>query len=138
MAVSQNLNQFAKRLVIRGNQLVKSIERIVRKAALTADQVAVLATLVDTGRARGNWLPSIGSPQKGGGSLDKNGAPTINKARQVVKGYKIGGNGIFITNNVPYILILENGTATRAPNNMAKKGIQAAVVSVRGDKLFKR
>jgi len=138
MAVSRSLKQFSRRMRIRADQIVDGVERLVQKGALVADESVVLGTPVDTGRARGNWIPSIGSPQRGIRSPDKNGASTIARARQVIPQYKINGNGIFITNNISYILLLENGSSQQAPNGMAKQAIQAATVAVKRDKVFKR
>lgn len=137
MATSKDLNGLAKRIVLRADQLTEGVEKLVRKSFLIADTVAVLGTPVDTGRARGNWIASIGSPQRGIKNPDKSGRATIALAQTVAKGYRVGGNGIFSTNNVAYILKLENGSSKQAPNGMAKLAIQAATAFVKRQKVLK-
>ena len=138
MATSRSLSQFAKRMSLRGEQLILGVEKLVRLGAGKAGEIVVLATPVRTGLARGNWIPSIGSPQRGRKPPDKSGRSTIAKAKTVFRGYRIGGNGIFITNNVPYILDLENGNSRQAPNGMTALAIQAAKAVVKGQKVLKQ
>lgn len=113
-----------------------------KRAAIAADQAAVLATPVDTGRARGNWVVSIGVPRYGepntppaarGRGRERRtaaGNQSANKAlkdgRSTVLGYKLGKGGIFITNSVPYIGLLENGSSAQAPNGMTAAALSAA------------
>ena len=62
VATSRTLEQFARRMEARAREVLDNTEVAVQIAALTADRVVVLATPVDTGRARANWVTSIGSP----------------------------------------------------------------------------
>lgn len=61
------------------------------------------------GRARGNWQSSIGVPTAGEtGRVDKSGAETKAANRAAVS--KVPPfNRSFITNNVPYIVVLNDG-----------------------------
>jgi hypothetical protein len=78
-------------------------------------------TPVDTGRARGNWQTTLGTPATGeieredGSRAPSNvsyteGLPTIEQ----VPAFGV----IWLSNNLPYIERLENGYSQQAPNGM--------------------
>jgi hypothetical protein len=76
----------------------------------------IFDTPVDTGRARGNWQASIGAPA--GGVLetaDLDGNATIAKAQSSV--IQAPGNVFWITNNLPYIGVLEFGQYGNPPGS---------------------
>lgn len=92
----------------------RSIILFTRKIGLEAYRRIVLKTPVDTGRARGNWDMTIGSPATGAsdtiGPLEpkpagwKSGDVTSGlQAIQSLKPFET----IYITNNLPYIRRLE-------------------------------
>lgn len=92
-------------------------------------------TPVDTTRAVSNWLVTINAPAGGEapphvkGSVGGSGAAaaravTKNRARSAIAGYK-GAKAAYITNNVPYIGVLEYGDAKHRPSGMVAKGLQA-------------
>ena len=111
-----------------------------KRAAVAADQTAVLKTPVDTGRARSNWVVSIGVPRtdapksaKGPrGGQGRRGVKTdatneaLEDGRATILGYKLGKGGIFISNNVPYIGRLDAGSSAQAPQGMTSAAIKAA------------
>lgn len=120
----------------------RTLERTVQESALEADRVAIRETPVDTGAARSNWVATIGIPAAGvippyapGIKLGKgergNASGALAQAEQVIRQWAAGAPSIFITNNVPYIIVLEEGTAGRSPNMMAKLAIQAATEKAR-------
>jgi len=92
-------------------------------------------TPVDTGWARANWIPAIGSPlQQPAGNPD--GGVGIAEAAQQsgigsVLSYKFGSGAVFITNNVSYILRLNDGSSQQAPAGFVQRAIQEAVLGVR-------
>lgn len=104
--------------------------KTVKRAAIAADQAVVLATPVDTGRARANWLVTIGAPasQSIGSGFTPNNAANIatSHGREVALKYKLGKGGIFITNNVVYASLLDAGSSRQAPNGMTAAAIKAA------------
>ena len=134
-----NLPNVLARLERRINRTMK---RTVQESALEADRVAIRETPVDTGLARSNWIATIGTPAAGvippyspGMKLGKgergNASGARGQAEQVIKGWSPEDPSIFISNNTPYIIILEEGTQNRAPNMMAKLAIQAALQKAR-------
>lgn len=98
---------------------------IFRKIALELDQRVVLGTPVDTGRARGNWFPSINVPATGTTTdTDPSGAKALAAINAVVGSAELGDT-VWLTNNLPYILPLENGHSQQAPQGMVDINLEA-------------
>lgn len=110
---------------IKGNE--KRALTIFRKIAIDLDRMVVLATPVDTGRARGNWYPSIGKPSSEVSydkeRYNKKGITAINRAAESVNTAKLGST-VWLTNNLPYIIKLENGGSKQARRGMVDISIQ--------------
>ncbi len=93
---------------------------VIRKVALEIFRRVVMRTPVDTGRARGNWQVEIGTPR--GGVIDRfdpNGQRTLFDAESLIAQWQ-GDAAIFLFNNLPYILRLEDGWSGQAPNGMVR------------------
>jgi hypothetical protein len=126
--------------------LEKGVERTIRKVALVVDQAVVMATPVDTGRARSNWIVSIGGPStevkppyvpgEGGASGAANAAKAIEQAAGEVAKFKLADHSIHLTNNLPYITRLNEGYSAQAPAGFVQKGIRAAVNAVKNTRLL--
>lgn len=110
-----------------------TLDVIVRKICLDLWRKVVKRTPVDTGYARANWMVSIDQVPEGlviqqaptkikgqkktGGRVETIPAPATPPAFISLK----AGTVVYIVNNVPYILALEDGHShTQAPNGMAK------------------
>jgi len=94
----------------------------IKKIAFEAFRRIIMRTPVRTGRARSNWFVSVGNPSS---------QETESVARPVVTELAIGvnewkpsqGSTIYLTNNLPYIEVLERGRvgnhgSMQAPNGM--------------------
>jgi hypothetical protein len=136
MGLSRNLREFGTRMRVIARGVRDETQKIVRKAALVCDQVAVMATPVDTGRARANWIASIIAPADGIKDPDKSGGAALEQGAAVIGSYNIDFGSIYLTNNVPYIVPLENGHSRQAPQGMAKQAVAAGAEVVRGSKLL--
>lgn len=94
-------------------------------------------TPVDTGWARANWIPQIGAPvERPAGSraaAEKGSLPSAQQTgvASVATGYKLARGPIYITNNVPYILRLDQGSSKQAPAGFVRRAIVKAVKGVR-------
>lgn len=135
-------------MVLRADELGMSVDKVVRTAALVVDQVVVLATPVDTGRARSNWLVSVGVPRgeviepyspgnKLGLGESDNANAALNQARAAVA-IRPEGLPIFIVNNVDYIGLLNNGSSKQAPANFVEIGVEQAIGAIRASRIFVR
>jgi hypothetical protein len=134
-------------------RLGRDVGRVVRKAALAADQAAVTGTPVDTGRARANWFASVGSPssetrepiEQGEPGSDARGAvnaqAALDQSQQPISRFVVGKGtlgSIFLTNNTEYIGELEAGKSMQAPEGMAQQAVEAAAQVVRRARVIKR
>lgn len=131
---------------LRALQLRDGVDKVVRRAALEVDQSVVTSTPVDTGRARSNWIASVGSPTgdtrgpfSPGDKLGKgevnNAQAAITAATSVINSRRFN-QAIFITNNLDYIGSLNSGSSKQAPRNFVRKAVQAGTQAVRNIKVF--
>lgn len=141
-----SLSGFAKIIRQIGAGVEVGAKDTVRRTALAVDQTLVLSTPVDTGRARSNWVVSLSSPAPGtinpyvpgqGGSTGaSNAAAAIKQAQAQISGYN--GGSIFITNNLPYIKPLNDGSSAQAPAGFVQAAVQAGIRAVKGARLLSR
>lgn len=117
--MSSNFDEFQRQLAREQQaQFAGSIHRATRKLALEALRRVVLKTPVDTGRARGNWQTTIDRPATGTQeTTDPSGGQTISEGSNVIGQAPIF-RPIVLTNNLPYIERLEDGSSQQAPNGM--------------------
>lgn len=119
------------------------LTRIVREAARVAGRTLVQTTRVDTGTARSNWVAQINvpfqgviapySPGKGLGIGETaNASGAIAQQGRVISTFLASKHrSIHITNNVPYIGFLNDGSPTVGPDFMAERAVAAARAAIR-------
>lgn len=118
MSFSSDMNDFT-------SGALKRFDRFRRAFTLELFNSVILDTPVDTGRARGNWQTTTGSPASG--ELDREGAqPATNEVLSVVSGSPIEG-AVCLTNNLPYAEKLEFGSSDQAPEGMVRKNVNRAL-----------
>jgi hypothetical protein len=95
-------------------------------------------TPVDTGWARANWFVGIGRPSTRDGNFldpDSGDVAEANSAAETglgsVLAYTLAAGSVYITNNVPYILRLNDGYSQQAPAGFVQRAIQEAVTGQR-------
>ena len=111
--------------------IVDAQSKKTRQVAIAVHQTVVIATPVDKGCARGNWLPNVGSPITTPrlDARDKSGAAIIAEGRGVIARAK-PTDKIHFTNNLDYIGALNDGHSAQAPAGFIQKAIRAAEASV--------
>lgn len=123
--------------------IVKDVERsaelIIKKITLDIHANLVRApgeggTPVDTGWARANWVPAIGTRFEGtAGSRSAVSEGDAQAGIASVLAYKLAQGRVIISNNVPYIGGLNEGTSRQAPAAFVQAAIVKAVeVDARG------
>jgi len=131
-----NPKQFAKRIQEVGKNVVVVSDKLVAETAGLILTGVVVATPVDTGRARGNWVVSVGQPVINAINVtDKTGRGTIVRGKQVAMA-RVSGQTIYICNNVPYIGRLNEGYSSQAPAGFVETQIQAAVTYIRNRRIL--
>ena len=132
-----SLRQFAARMRELGRRVETNSPRLVRRTALAIDQAVVLGTPVDTGTARSNWQVEIGGPVtetreaavpgQGGSSAAANAQAAIEQGREVIDTYRGEGQEIYISNPLPYIGRLNDGSSAQAPAGFVEQSVQTGV-----------
>ena len=106
-----------------------AVETVVKK--VTADVTANLqeATPVDTGWAQSNWIPKIGRGFNGvvGSKAGVLTTAQITALLEVQSRYTLKQGKVFINNNVPYILRLNDGYSKQAPAGFVQIAIRKAI-----------
>ncbi len=128
---------FARRMsaIARGIEENSSIAVI--KTAAVINQTVVLATPVDTGRARGGWQVGIGfSPRGLNTPLDQSGSGTVSANRLTI-GRRRPGQDIHIANNVDYIGFLNDGSSAQAPAGFVEAAVRQGSAAVRRIRIVK-
>lgn len=124
------------RVVVRA--LDEFVELIIRKIAF--DIVANLkrapsegGTPVDTGWARANWIPRIGQPYSGtAGTRSQAEEGRINTGPQnagvaSLVAYRLERGKVFVSNGVPYIVKLNEGSSRQAPRGFVQAAVRRSV-----------
>lgn len=126
------------------NGLKDTLEKLAKKITLDVTAELIKTTPVDTGWARANWVPSISEPynidfgsnlsRKERSSLVSDGQATQNDgAANVAANYKLSLGSLFITNNVDYIVLLNEGYSQQAPAAFVQQAISTALASNAGE-----
>lgn len=132
-----DLATFTRRIRARARGIEENIDALTRRVAVAVDQAVVVATPVDTGRARGNWQVGIGAPVTDETErLDPAGVETIATNNDKIASRKLGQD-IFISNNVPYIGRLNEGSSSQAPENFVEQAVAAGASVVNRAKVIK-
>lgn len=119
MNIRQQIERAMKKKVYENH------DKLVRATALLTMQHITMGTPVDTGRARLNWNASRnvvdGSTTV---SVDPQATGTM-KMLEALTGYK-AGDTMYVSNNLPYIVRLNEGYSKQAPANFVEAGAMLA------------
>jgi len=139
------LERFARRMRMRANNVPREVTKAKRRAALAVDQAVVLGTPVDTGTARSNWIVSLDVPSKSireaytpldGGDMSEsaNAQAALAQGKDVIVRAKFETD-IHITNNLDYIVPLNEGSSAQAPAAFVEEAVDAGVQAARKTKI---
>jgi hypothetical protein len=131
---------FARRLRRRAEFLERQAPDIlVRKAGLAILSGVIQATPVDEGRARSNWLVGINAPRReevdafNPGSDGSTGGANARAAQasgsQVIAAVS-GDDDLWLSNNLPYINALADGSSPQAPAGWVEDVIDAVAAEI--------
>ena len=132
-----SLKNFARRIQRRARQVETGASQALRATALVINQTVILATPVDTGHARANWQVGIDTPiQEEIDEEDQGGSATIGRNAGVIRGATIKKT-IILSNNVPYIHKLNEGSSSQAPAQFVQLAVLEAITAVQKTRFFK-
>lgn len=115
------------------DRVMRAVSRVTRRLALEVFTGVVVASPVDTGRFRGNWLPGVGQRPMGTVGTLEPAAPgsgpsgTQLAAASAVIAQQSPDNPttIYVVNNLPYAQRLEDGYSAQAPAGMVAVTVAA-------------
>lgn len=132
-----SLAEFARRIRARGRQVEEGASRVVRQTAVAVSQAVISSTPVDTGRARANWVASLGAPfATPTEDTDPSGAGRISVNNTTISARR-PGQDVYISNNLPYIGRLNEGHSAQAPAGFVEKAVQTGVNAVRAARVLR-
>ncbi len=128
---------FARRIRRRASQVKIGGSKALRATALVISQTVIGATPVDTGHARANWQVGIDAPiTEEIDEEDQSGAATITKNAGTIRA-ATPQKSIILSNNVPYIQQLNEGSSAQAPAQFVQLAILEAVAAIKKTRFFK-
>lgn len=140
-----DLGQFGRRMHQLGATVEGNAHKAVRAVALAVDQTVVIATPVDTGRARSNWQVQVGAaptdvreayvPGVGATTGGQNAQAAIEQGKMAISAAS-PGLAIHITNNLSYIGKLNEGHSAQAPAGFVEEAVQNGVSTIRRARLI--
>ena len=141
-------DEIPRRMNKLGADVTRGITKLAREVAKGIGATVVDTTRVDTGLARSNWRATIAAPASGiippysaGNKLGLSETANANAAKaqqkQAIERFDAAKHSsIFITNNVPYIGFLNDGTNVRAPDLMVQQGFQTGRAILQSTKIL--
>ena len=149
--MARSFDQLPARMDRLGNRVLSSGTRLVRQVATAIGATVVDTTRVDTGAARSNWVATLNAPASGvippyapgnklGPSEIANATGAKAQQKQVIERFDARKHdGVFITNNIPYIETLNNGGGNiRTPGLMVEQGLQTGRLVLQSIKALDR
>lgn len=129
---------FARRIRSIARIVEDGADRLVVETAVAVNQAVVIATPVDTGRARANWQVGIGVPVRSTTlEEDKGGQATMARNTAKIRARKAGRDIIIISNNLDYIEDLNMGTSAQAPAGFVEMAVTAGLVAAARGKILR-
>lgn len=131
---------FSTRIRAVAKTIPQNADKLVREVVIGATSVVAMGTPVDTGRARGNWQAQLGEAAQG--ELPAPGSPgagaqqAIQRAAEVAAAYP-GGVEVHITNNLPYIIPLNEGHSKQAPAQFVQTALAYIVGKINKARLLR-
>jgi hypothetical protein len=142
--VAITLQQFSAKMRKLAADIPVNAQRNFRQTVLVIDQALVTSTPVDTGRARSNWIVGSGpssraidayAPGEAGSTRGPNTRAAIAQAKAFLDSTDI--TVVYISNNLNYIVYLNEGSSAQAPAGFIEAAVQAGLNHVRTWKVLK-
>lgn len=143
-------DELPTRMIKLGGTITKGVTKLVQDVAKGIGATVVDTTKVDTGLARSNWratlsasasgtIPAYSPGNKLGIGETANAGAAKAQQKQVIERFDTSKHvSIFITNNIPYIGALNDGSPVHAPGNMVALGLQTgrAILQAKAGKVL--
>lgn len=138
------LAQFANRMKLRASSVGVNANTLVKKVAHAVGTTVIPATPIDTSRARMNWQSSVDAPKSGvlaayptyPSNTGEGAQVALSSLSAAIGAYSGQRGGIYIVNNLHYIMDLNNGSSAQAPANFVALAVMSGARAVATVKLI--
>lgn len=115
----------------------KATESICKGIVLDFTRFVIEDTPLDTGWARANWIPSVGSPVESPAGFPGEVQTSFQQGGIAeIEGYRLSDGPIYVSNNAPYIESLNAGSSSQAPAGFVETDIDRAIQGQEGRKFL--
>lgn len=135
MATHKTFAELAREMERYERRIQRGTVRAIKKVAMVIGTTLVTMTPVDTGRARSNWLTTIDVPSDLTIEEIREPATVLDHMQRGVNRYRLG-HTIVHTNNLPYIVALDQGSSAQAPSGMSSAALAAGRAAARNLKIL--
>lgn len=128
----KSLIDLAEELEAKASEIEEQGSDLAVKVAMTIIGDLAYRTPVDTSTAISNWQVTLGFPAKGsipahylgrlGSTYSASASETVSLAKLILKPKK-AGQYIYISNNLPYIRKLNEGSSQQAPAGFVERAV---------------
>lgn len=138
-----SLRDLNRRLNQLADQISVNARKRLHQTVLVVDQVLVTSTPADTGRARANWIVGTGPSTraidayavgKAGSTAGANAQAALEQAQRFLDGTDV--SVIYISNNLDYLVYLNQGSSAQAPAGFIEAAVQAGIDYVKTIKVL--
>lgn len=137
--MASSLGDFGNRMHQRAGQVNGEVVRAMKEVALSVVTNVAQDTPILTGQAQANWLLAFDKPNDFMRVVDDFGIAdardSIAYARGMLQKLTRSDTEIHITNNVPYIIKLNNGSSKQAPRLFVQAAVLRASYKLRAFKI---
>lgn len=133
--MAKNLQDLARSLNKKVDEIEKAASDLAVGTALTIVGDLAVKTPVDTSKAISNWQVDLNKepsnriephyPGSHGSTFSASAGETLSKAKMILRNKK-PGSVIYITNNLPYIQKLNEGSSKQEPAGFVERAILLA------------
>jgi len=145
--MTQTLREFARSFTALANQGNFGGNEVKKQVVIAVVRNLVNVTPVDTSQALSNWIVAVGSKSyariqpyafgQRGSTQEISAAYAVAEAMKVLENVK-PGQAVYISNNLPYIRKLNDGSSTQEPANFVARaeliGRKVAAAASKGQK----
>jgi len=126
-----DLEDFSREINVLVDEIETNVNTLMKQIATGIDQTVVMATPVDTGRARANWTVTLNTRTKT--SHERTDfEQVLVESKAVIDQYGSHTNAIYITNNLAYIGKLNEGSSAQAPAGFVEIALHEAIDAIDG------
>ncbi len=138
-----SLKDLAKTMDRLAKVIPVNAKRNLKRTVLAIDQVLVVETPVDTGRARSNWIVGSGPstrvidayvPGEEASTGGANAAAALAQAQAFLSATDV--KVIYISNNLSYIQVLNGGSSAQAPAGFIEAAVATGIAAVKNMKVL--